>query len=180
MPHQALYWESYDPSVGVETPRASFASDAPRLSLNGDWRFRLSPRADLEPDLAFEALDDRSWDSIPVPSLWQLQGYGSPAYTNVRYPFPVDPPHVPNENPTGDYRTRFEVPDNWSAHRVLLRFEGIDSCARVWVNGVEVGITSGSRLPTEFDVTPFVRFGSDNLLAVRVNQWSAGSYLEDQ
>lgn len=174
------YWESYDPSIGVESPRAYFVSDAPRMSLNGGWKFRLLPRADHEADVALEALDDGSWDTIPVPSLWQLNGYGSPAYTNVRYPFPVDPPHVPNENPTGDYRTRFAVPESWSAHRVLLRFEGIDSCARVWVNGVEAGITSGSRLPTEFDVTSLVRVGSDNLLAVRVNQWSAGSYLEDQ
>jgi beta-galactosidase len=96
------YWESYDPSTGVESPRAHFVSDAPRMSLNGSWRFRLSSRADLEADVALEALDDGAWDTIPVPSLWQLDGYGAPAYTNVRYPFPVDSPRVPNENPTGD------------------------------------------------------------------------------
>jgi beta-galactosidase len=160
--------------------RAWFRSDAPRLSLNGVWRFRLSPRADVEPDLAQEDLDDSGWDQLTVPSHWQLHGYGSPAYTNVRYPFPVDPPRVPDENPTGDYRHSFVLPQGWEGIRVLLRFDGVDSCARVWLNGREVGVTSGSRLAAEFDVTNLIRPDATNSLAVRVHQWSSGSYLEDQ
>jgi beta-galactosidase len=178
--HDLAYWETYDPSAGTREPRAWFASTAQRLSLNGSWRFRLSPYAAIEPDVASEDLDDADWDRIPVPSLWQLQGYGAPAYTNVRYPFPVDPPHVPDENPTGDYRLRFEVPADWSGERTVLRFEGVDSIARVWLNGEEIGTTAGSRLPTEFDVTAALRLDRPNLLSVRVHQWSAGSYLEDQ
>ncbi|MDQ1543149.1 MAG: beta-galactosidase [Actinomycetota bacterium] len=178
------YWEAFNPAEGVEEPRAWFDSDARRHSLNGQWRFRLSPHARIEPDFALEDLSDGAWDEIPVPAHWQLQGYGAPAYTNVRYPFPVDPPHVPNENPTGDYRLHFALPADWSAAaangRTILRFDGIDSTARVWMNGTELGITSGSRLPSEFDVTDVIRADGDNLLSVRVHQWSAGSYLEDQ
>ena len=114
-----------------------------------------------------------------MPSHWQLHGYGAPAYTNVRYPFPVDPPFVPDENPTGDYRVSFAVPSEWEGMRVVLRFEGVDSSFRAWVNGEEVGSARGSRLPSEFAVSA-VRCGETNVLAVRVHQWSSGSYLEDQ
>ena len=115
-----------------------------------------------------------------MPSHWQLHGYGAPAYTNVVYPFPVEPPHVPDENPTGDYRRRFAVPGEWAGMDAVLRFEGVDSCLRAWLNGVELGVAMGSRLPTEFDVGELLRPGEENVLAVRVQQWSAGSYLEDQ
>jgi beta-galactosidase len=182
----APYWEAFNPSAGVEKPRAWFRSDARTHNLNGTWRFRLSPHARIEPDLAVETLDDSAWGDIPVPSHWQLEGHGAPAYTNVRYPFPVDPPHVPDENPTGDYRLHFDLPADWrpstgsGTDRTILRFDGIDSCARVWLNGIELGTTSGSRLPTEFDVTDALRSATSNLLSVRVHQWSAGSYIEDQ
>ena len=115
-----------------------------------------------------------------MPSHWQLHGYGAPAYTNVVYPFPVEPPNVPDENPTGDYLRRFAVPGEWAGMDAVLRFEGVDSCLRAWLNGVELGEAMGSRLPTEFDVGALLRPGEDNVLAVRVHQWSAGSYLEDQ
>jgi beta-galactosidase len=97
----------------------------------------------------------------------------------VRYPFPVEQPFVPSENPTGDYRLRFALGQEWLAEPAVLRFDGVDSCARVWLNGRELGVTRGSRLPVEFDVTSVLRAGA-NLLAVRVHQWSSGSYLEDQ
>jgi len=174
------YWEQFDPTCGTREPRAWVISDAPRLSLNGSWRFRLSPTARIEADVADVDLDDSGWDQLPVPSHWQLHGYGAPAYTNVRYPIPLDPPHVPDENPTGDYRREFDLPKGWAGERILLRFEGVDSIARVWLNGHELGLTAGSRLPTEFDVTARVREGAPNLLSVRVHQWSAGTYLEDQ
>jgi beta-galactosidase len=151
------------------------------LDLSGDWKFRWSPRADTPAGFADPDSSDGEWATLAVPSHWQLHGYGAPAYTNVRYPFPVDPPRVPTENPTGDYRVRFTVPADWPAGRSRLRFDGVDSCARVWLNGTELGVISGSRLPAEFDVTGTLRpAGQPNLLAVRVHQWSSGSYLEDQ
>jgi len=179
------YWERFHPWTGAEPPRAWFRSSAPSLDLSGDWKFRWSPRADGPADFAEPSMDDRDWATLPVPSHWQLNGYGAPAYTNVRYPFPVDPPRVPTDNPTGDYRVTFSLPPGWPAGRTLLRFDGVDSCARVWLNGTELGVVSGSRLPAEFDVTdalspPGQEDEQDNLLAVRVHQWSSGSYLEDQ
>ncbi|MBM9504261.1 glycoside hydrolase family 2 TIM barrel-domain containing protein [Actinacidiphila acididurans] len=175
-----------DPTPGrgaLRAARSWLHSDAPSLSLNGPWRFRLSPTARAAEDFAAEGFDDAGWDSIPVPSHWVLQGdgaHGRPIYTNVQFPFPIDPPHVPDENPTGDYRRHVELPAAWSdAERVVLRFDGVESLFRVWVNGEEIGGASGSRLAHEFDVTSAVRPG-DNVVAVRVHQWSAASYVEDQ
>jgi beta-galactosidase len=182
MPEET-YWLSYRPSAGVLEPRAWTSSDAAELSLSGDWKFRYSTRADGPADFTDSDFDDSSWDVLAVPAHWQLQGYGAPAYTNIRYPFPVDPPRVPTDNPTGDYRTRFEIPQSWKAgrgDRLLIRFDGVDSCARVWLNGRPVGVTSGSRLAAEFDVTDILERTGENVLAVRVHQWSSGSYLEDQ
>ncbi|MGP3959740.1 glycoside hydrolase family 2 TIM barrel-domain containing protein [Nonomuraea sp. 3N208] len=169
--------ETYTPGSGLLEPRAALRSDAPALDLNGRWRFRLSPTANVPDDFAQPGYDDTDWDELPVPSHWPLHGHGAPAYTNVSYPFPVDPPHVPDENPTGDYRRVFDLPEDWTGGR--LRFEGADSLARVWLNGHELGFWTGSRLPAEFDAGPWLRPGR-NVLAVRVHQWSAASYLEDQ
>jgi beta-galactosidase len=156
-------------------------SDARSLDLSGSWRFRLSPWADADPGFADPGFDDAGWASLPVPSHWQLHGYGAPAYTNVVYPFPVDPPHVPTENPTGDYRVGFRLPEGWDDERIVLRFEGADSSLQVWLNGRELGSSTGSRLPVEFDATAALAAGGpDHLLAARVRQWSAASYLEDQ
>jgi len=174
------YLEQFHPVRGALPPRAWYGTDAPSMILSGSWRFRWAGRADGDTLFAAEDFDDSAWDFLPVPSLWQLHGYGRPAYTNVRYPFPVEPPHVPDENPTGDYRVEFEVAAGWQGEPVVLRFEGVDSCARVWLNGREIGIVSGSRLPLEFDVTADLHYGGPNVLAVRVHQWSSGSYLEDQ
>jgi beta-galactosidase len=164
---------------GALAPRAWGASDARVLDLSGSWRFRLRPRADGDLGFTDPGFDDGDWDRLPVPSHWQLHGYGAPAYTNVRYPFPVDPPHVPTENPTGDYRVGFRLPAGWDAERTVLRFEGADSFLRVWLNGHELGSATGSRLPAELDATAALAPG-DNLLAARVQQWSPASYLEDQ
>ena len=174
------YYEDPAPGRGTRAARAFLRSDAPAIALDGDWAFRLSPRATAPADFADPGFDDAGWDRLPVPSHWQLHGYGAPAYTNVAYPFPVDPPHVPDENPTGDYRVRFRVPADWAGTDAVLRFEGADSCLRAWLNGTELGVSMGSRLPAEFDVGPLLRPGEENVLAVRVHQWSAGSYLEDQ
>lgn len=150
------------------------------LLLNGMWKFHYAPAPAYSPgDFFEESYDDRAWDQLPVPSSWQLHGYGKPHYTNVKYPFPVDPPRVPTENPTGSYRRNFHLPESWSEKRCTLRFDGVDSAFHVWVNGKPVGYSQGSREPSEFDVTPYLRTG-DNLLSVRVYQWSDGSYMEDQ
>ncbi|MEU1620747.1 glycoside hydrolase family 2 TIM barrel-domain containing protein [Streptomyces sp. NPDC005722] len=185
MPSQlSPYVSDTTPGRGALRPARSWLhSDAPSRSLDGQWRFRLSPTATAPEDFAAEGFDDGGWDDIAVPSHWVLQGdgaHGRPIYTNIRYPFPLEPPHVPDENPTGDYRRHFELPAEWTeAERVVLRFDGVESLFRVWVNGDEVGGASGSRLAHEFDVTSSVRAG-DNVVAVRVHQWSAASYLEDQ
>ncbi|MGI4893492.1 MAG: glycoside hydrolase family 2 TIM barrel-domain containing protein [Janthinobacterium lividum] len=180
------WFEDFTPARGARPARASARSNAPALSLNGRWRFRYAERADTPvDDLPGPDLDDGSWATIAVPGHWQLQGWGSPAYTNVVYPFPVDPPHVPDENPTGDYRRHFSVPapdvPGFDAARAVLRFEGVDSAFTAWVDGTEVGRSVGSRLPVEFDVTEALDASrDDHVLAVRVHQWSSASYLEDQ
>jgi beta-galactosidase/evolved beta-galactosidase subunit alpha len=148
--------------------------------LNGTWKFCYSPSpAEVPQDFYKEAYDVEHWDDLAVPSSWQMHGYGRPHYTNVNYPFPVDPPHVPTENPTGSYRRTFFVPGEWLNRYVTLRFEGVDSAFYVWINGQQVGYSQGSRLPSEFDVTPYLRPGN-NQIAVQVYQWSDASYIEDQ
>ncbi|MBG0851622.1 DUF4981 domain-containing protein [Streptomyces spinoverrucosus] len=176
------YVEDVAPGTGALPPRAWYASsDAASLSLGGSWRFRLSPTADAEDDsFAGPGYDAGDWAEVTVPGHWVLQGHGSPIYTNHLYPFPVDPPHVPTENPTGDHLRVFDLPDDWpSDGGATVRFDGVESCARVWLNGTELGEFKGSRLPHEFEVGHLLR-PTGNVLAVRVHQWSAGSYLEDQ
>ncbi|HEX4247748.1 MAG TPA: glycosyl hydrolase family 2 [Pseudonocardia sp.] len=174
------YLEDPSPGYGALPARAAFRSDARSLGLAGSWRFHLAPGLAVAPDgIERDDFDDTGWSELPVPSNWQLHGHGSPAYTNVNYPFPVEPPLVPSENPTGDYRRHFELDAGWLAEPAVLRFDGVDSCARVWLNGHELGVSRGSRLPVEFEVSGLLRAGT-NLLAVRVHQWSSGSYLEDQ
>jgi beta-galactosidase len=181
--HSGAHWfEDRFPVRGTLPARARLHSDAPVLELSGRWRFRYSTAADLPADFTGCDYDDANWDTIAVPAHWQLHGYGQPAYTNVRYPFPVDPPFVPDENPTGDYRLTFTLPEGFvdGGARAVLRFEGVDSVVRVWVNGTDVGTSVGSRLPVEFDVTDPLHARGANVLAVRVHQWSSASYLEDQ
>ncbi|KOU56470.1 beta-galactosidase [Streptomyces sp. MMG1533] len=171
---------TFSPGEGRRPPRAALRSDAPRLLLDGDWRFRLSPStAEAPTGIERPDFDDSGWEELPVPAHWQLHGHGAPVYTNVSYPFPLDPPYVPDDNPTGDYRRAFDLPEEWSDLGAALRFDGVDSCFTAWLNGRELGWSTGSRLPTEFDVTGIARPGR-NVLAVRVHQWSPGSYLEDQ
>ena len=152
-------------------------------SLNGTWKFR-HDRSPLEAPAWDDATDPTSWDDISVPGMWQLQGYGTPQYTNVNYPFPIDPPNVPVENETGSYFRRFSLPENWDldTQSVRLRFEGVDSAYHVWVNGREVGYSQGSRNAAEFDVTePLIQSnGAVNTIAMRVYKYCDGTYIEDQ
>ncbi|GAA0873344.1 beta-galactosidase LacZ [Gangjinia marincola] len=151
-------------------------------SINGDWKFEWVPIPEEAPAKFYtQDFNDKNWKTIPVPSNWELHGYGTAIYTNVRYPFePVNPPYVPDDdNPTGSYRTTFTVPQNWEGQQISLNFGGVSSAFKVWVNGKEVGYGEDSMLPSEFDITSHIKNGV-NLLAVQVYRWSDGVYLEDQ
>jgi len=186
LPARSYAFAYPDETAAIVGQPGSTASSAPSggspwfLLLNGQWKFHYSPTVAQAP-LGFERpdYDIEAWGDIAVPLNWQMAGYGRPHYTNVQFPFPVDPPRVPTENPTGSYRRQFVVPDDWADRRITLRFEGVDSAFYVWVNGQPVGFSKGSRTPAEFDITPHVHAGA-NTLAVRVMQWSDGSYCEDQ
>ncbi len=159
-------------------PPRSYHIPETALSLNGQWDFHYASTPLAAPDVASS---DQIWSTINVPGHWQVQGHGIPHYTNVQYPIPVSPPHVPTNNPTGTYRRTFEVPSSWDADsQFRLRFDGVDSAYHLWVNGTLVGYAQGSRNPHEFDVTPHVKRDGPNQVSVRVYQWSDGSYIEDQ
>ncbi|MGC9359274.1 MAG: glycoside hydrolase family 2 TIM barrel-domain containing protein [Anaerolineae bacterium] len=149
--------------------------------LNGSWAFRLAPNPGaVDAGFADADYDAGDWDRIDVPSNWTMQGYDKPIYTNVQMPIPNTPPYVPqDDNPTGLYRTTFDVPAHWAGRRIIVCFEGVESAFYLWVNGQMVGYSQGSRLPAEFDVTDLVHEG-ENLLATEVIRWSDGSFLEDQ
>ncbi len=163
--------------------RAGLSDRSDRLrSLNGMWRFAyLQSPVDAPAGFERADYDDARWDQLPVPSNWQFHGYGIPIYTNVNYPIPVDPPFVPDDNPTGLYRRTFDVPAQWLAggRRVMLTFGGVNSAFYLWINGSPAGFSKVSRLPAEFDITDHVRAG-ENVVAVQVMMYSDGSYLEDQ
>lgn len=162
-------------------PRAYFLPPQ-TLLLSGSWDFHL---ADSPLSPAPDTNDCKAWNRITVPGHWELQGYGKPQYTNFDYPFPTDPPNVPSINPTGYYETDFTVPEQWEhegSWNLRLRFEGVDSAFRVFVNGNEVGYNQGRTNAAEFGIDQFVKEGSNNVnrLRVVVYKWSDGSYIEDQ
>ena len=200
---------TFIPYASEKQALADAAADSPWFkSLNGNWKFHWVPKPDDRPiDFYRPDFDVRSWDEIPVPSNWQIQGYGIPIYSNVDYPFRVgsardwnakddyrfrsDPPRiigtVPEHwtqatlrNPVGSYRRNFELPATWGGRRVFLHFAGVQSAMTVWVNGQEVGYSQGSMTPAEFDITDYLRPGKKNTLACEVYRWCDGSYLEDQ
>lgn len=177
LPERAYFYSFTDTLSALTYERAN--SKGFKL-LNGMWKFHYAENPFQGPDRFYQdSFDVSGWDELMVPSNWQMNGYGKPHYTNVQYPFPVDPPYVPTENPTGSYRRSFYIPPEWMQQKIILRFEGVDSAFHVWVNGIEVGYSQGSRIPAEFDISSAIREGN-NTLAVRVYQWSDGSYLEDQ
>jgi beta-galactosidase/beta-glucuronidase len=159
--------------------------------LNGDWQFHWSPNPGAAPvDFPQPTFDTTDWESTAVPGNWELQPgftekginkYDPPVYSNITYHFDISNlPAVPaDDNPTGSYRTTFTVPEDWSGRQIFLTFDGVDSAFHLWLNGQAVGYSQDSRTPAEFNITPYLQAG-ENLLAVRVYRWSAGSYLEDQ
>ena len=150
-------------------------------SLNGAWRFLYLRDPDqVPPEVYGVAYDASEWDEITVPGNWTMQGYDKPIYTNVKMPIPTDPPYVPQgDNPTGVYRRTFELSEEWREREVFVSFDGVESAFYLWVNGEQVGYSQGSRLPAEFDITPYVKEG-ENVVVATVVRWSDGSYLEDQ
>ncbi|WPH03948.1 Hypothetical protein R9X50_00683100 [Acrodontium crateriforme] len=151
--------------------------------ISGRWKFHLASSPFEAPTISeSEALDYKNWSDIEVPGMWQLQGFGKgPQYTNFQWPFPVEPPNPPlADNECGTYVTEFDIPQQLENDQLRLRFEGVDSAFHLWVNGKQVGYSQGSRNPSEFDITAFVRRGMTNTLAVQVYQRCDGSYLEDQ
>ncbi len=150
-------------------------------SLNGPWKFNwVEKPADRPIDFHNVDYDVSGWKEIPVPSNWQMHGYGRPIYLNVRYPFPVNPPYIPhNYNPVGSYRREFTIPIEWKGRQIFLHFDGVKSAFYVWVNGQETGYSQDSMTPAEFNITKYLKEGT-NTIAIQVYRWSDGSYLEDQ
>ncbi|MFK7913148.1 MAG: beta-galactosidase [Pseudomonadales bacterium] len=149
------------------------------LTLNGNWDFALYESPEQVPDAWLRGETDHA--PIRVPGNWQLQGHDHPIYTNVKYPFPRNPPKVPSANPTGCYSRSFELPQQWNSAQGQTRvcFDGVNSALYLWCNGHFVGYSQDSRLPAEFDLSPFLQPGSNRLQAM-VLRWCDGSYLEDQ
>jgi len=165
------------------------------LSLNGEWRFRWTktPLWRIK-DFYRTDFDDRDWIMFPVPANWEVNtgshSFGTPIYVSAGYPFKIDPPYVMSEpkrewttyeerNPTGQYRRTFTLPAGWQDGQTFLRFEGVMSAFYVWINGKKVGYSQGSMEPSEFNITPYIKKG-ENQIAVEVYKYSDGSYLEDQ
>ena len=181
--------------INKEAPRAFFIPYADKasalkndknesayvLGLNGTWKFNWVYAPDQRPvDFYKESYDVSSWDNLEVPSNWELKGYGTPIYTNITYPFPKNPPYIDHQhNPVGSYKRSFELPTSWDGRRVVLHFDAGTSAMYVWVNGEKVGYSQVTKSPVEFDITDYVRKGT-NSLAIEVYRWSDGSYLEDQ
>ena len=148
--------------------------------LNGTWKFQyFNSIYDIQDSFFEKSYDTEDFDEIQVPSVWQMAGYDTHQYTNIRYPFPFDPPYVPQDIPCGAYVHNFEYRRDEKASKAFLNFEGVDSCFYVWINGSYVGYSQVSHMTSEFDITDLLRDG-ENSIAVLVMKWCDGSYLEDQ
>ncbi|WP_135549917.1 glycoside hydrolase family 2 TIM barrel-domain containing protein [Paenibacillus cymbidii] len=171
----------YIPYADESAAAARRRGDSPFYrTLNGSWKFSYVPSVrDVQDGFYKEAYDASGWDDLIVPSCWQTSGYDQLHYTNVNYPIPCDPPYVPDENPAGLYVREFNVAEGWSGKQINIVFEGVNSCFYLWANGSFVGYSQGSRVPAEFDLSPYVRAGR-NKIAVMVLKWCDGTYLEDQ
>ena len=189
------YWKDIQTvSVNREAPRSAFMTytdknqaltgkyeNSPYYELlNGTWKFVYAPSiAESIKDFYCTDLSDNDWDTITVPSNWEIQGFGEPIIRNIQYVFSPNPPYIDVDNPVGTYRRTFTVPQNWQGREVLLHFGSISGYARIYVNGQQVGMTKASKTPAEFNVTNYLKKG-ENLLAVQVYRWHDGSYMEDQ
>lgn len=151
------------------------------LSLNGTWKFKFSPSPAGRPiDFYTDNYRTLDWDDIQVPGNWELQGYGILMYANAEYPYPKNPPYIDNaDNPVGSYKREFILPEGWENRKVYLHFAAGAAAMYVWVNGLKVGYSQGTKVPAEFDITRYIKNGT-NTIAVEAYRWCDGSYLEDQ
>ncbi|WP_234096767.1 beta-galactosidase subunit alpha [Citrobacter portucalensis] len=170
------YFFSYD---SVAQAR-SFARETSSLFqlLSGQWNFQFFEHPLQVPE-AFTSQFMSDWGSITVPGMWQMEGHGKLQYTDEGFPFPIDVPYVPTNNPTGAYQRIFTLSEGWQGKQTLIKFDGVETYFEVYVNGQYVGFSKGSRLTAEFDISALVKTG-DNLLCVRVMQWADSTYVEDQ
>jgi beta-galactosidase/beta-glucuronidase len=150
-------------------------------SLNGRWKFYYAPNPASVPENFHEAeFEVTAWAEIEVPGNWTVQGYDKPIYTNIKMPFAPNPPYVPkDDNPTGIYQREFTIPDGWLNRQIFVCFDGVESAFYLWLNGQKVGYSQDSRLPAEFNLTPYLQPGK-NIMTVMVIRWSDASYIEDQ
>lgn len=178
LPHRATL---YPYSSATEALKGDFAQSPWFESLNGKWKFHYAAKpADRPADFYRTDYDVSQWEEITVPGNWETQGFGYPIYVNTRYIFPANPPYtMHHDNPVGSYRRSFNIPSSWSGRKVFLHFGGATSGMYVWINGKHVGYVQGAKNPAEFDITPYIHEGS-NEVACEVYRWTDGSYLEDQ
>ncbi len=189
------YWEDTETlQINREKPRAYYIpfkeasgalsgvrEESPYFQLlNGGWKFKYHESIKLVEEGFYKPDTDTSmWEELIVPSCWQVKGYDKTHYTNANYPFPCDPPFVPNNNPAGLYIRDFKLLEEWDGKEKYIVFEGVNSCFYLWVNGSFAGYSQGSRMPAEFNISQYIQKGV-NRIAVMVLKWCDGSYLEDQ
>ena len=170
------YFFSYDTVSRARTFAREASSHFP--SLSGKWNFRFFTNPLLVPE-NFTSEYMANWGDITVPGMWQMEGHGQLQYTDEGFPFPVDVPWVPSDNPTGAYQRWFTLSESWQEKQTLIKFDGVETYFEVYVNGRYIGFSKGSRLSAEFDISDAVHSGQ-NLLCVRVMQWADSTYIEDQ
>lgn len=170
------YFFSYDSQAQARTFARETSSRF--LSLSGQWNFCFFNNPLQVPE-AFTSQYMSDWGPITVPGMWQMEGHGQLQYTDEGFPFPIDVPYVPTDNPTGAYQRIFTLSEGWQGQQTLIKFDGVETYFEVYVNGQYIGFSKGSRLTAEFDISHAVKTG-DNLLCVRVMQWADSTYIEDQ
>ncbi len=179
---RSTFWYQYNADNALNS---GYYEGKDNISLNGDWSFNFCEKPSDRPENFYMTdFDVTAWNKIKVPGSWPVQGYDKPVYMNHPYEFNTTSPwptKVPNEwNPVGSYRRDFTVPAEWEGERVVLHFGAVKSSYYVWVNGQKVGYSQDSKMQAEFDITPYIKYGQENMVAVEVYRFSAGSYLEGQ
>ena len=166
--------------------KADKSASSRYLSIEGNWKFHWVKNANERPiDFYSLSLDDSSWGTMPVPGCWELNGYGDKIYVNINYEWenewPNNPPYVQDlNNHVGSYRRKFTVPTEWKDNKVFIHIGEFSSNLNLYVNGKFVGYAEDNKVAAEFDITPYVNFGEENLIAMQLTRWCDGSYVEDQ
>jgi len=171
--------------IPYEDPQADipvYPEESSRLiCLNGNWDFLFFPSSHLVPNPPNAAFSkEETGGTIPVPGCWELHGFDRPQYLNYMYPFPVNPPYIPIENPTGIYKRSFSIPIGWFDKKIFLTFLGVSSAFEVYLNQNFIGASKGSHLAAEYDLTRHLLWDQENIITIVVYKWCDGAYLEDQ